>query len=137
MCDLESPNSHGGSDYYLKSVYKVKQINNTQSKEEFYFKHLGCYRLNNSSLSTFIQFSQSSIKNCSIHCEYLNFSILASMGDRCFCLNSTFNNNVKVNNLTNCGEENTNLDYHFNGDQAKNYSDVYRIFGNIFYFYVF
>ncbi|CAF1061789.1 unnamed protein product, partial [Brachionus calyciflorus] len=113
----------GGSEYYIKSVYKVKRPLIKNYTEKLYLEHVGCFELGNQ--SEYIQFKDMSISKCMIHCTYTNSNVLASMGQICFCLNSTQHDKKLVKNLF-CGDISRKEGY-FIGVNNQNLTDHYII----------
>ncbi|CAF0870135.1 unnamed protein product [Brachionus calyciflorus] len=128
FCDLNPTNKIGGSDYYLKSVYRVSEEKITIQRNNFYLKHLGCFALKQKEFDfniSYILFSEKSIFKCWIHCNFMNTQYVASIGSKCLCLINIYELLSNFSSLENCGSE-SHVDRHFNGNQQNKIVDVYE-----------
>ncbi|CAF1044908.1 unnamed protein product, partial [Brachionus calyciflorus] len=121
LCDYT--NRASGSEYYIKSVYKVQNpliVNNTG---KYYLEHLGCFSFN--SQGKYVEFKEMSISKCMIYCKYTNSNVLASMGKICYCFNSTQNNQTSIKDIF-CQDISQN-ERHFIGNKNQDLTDHYII----------
>ncbi|CAF0915990.1 unnamed protein product [Brachionus calyciflorus] len=121
LCDYTDLS--GGSVYYIKSVYKVQRPLIRNYTGRYYLDHVGCFEFDNQ--LEYVQFKETSISKCLIYCNYTNSNVLASIGQICFCLNSTQNDKKLIQNLF-CGDISQN-EKHYIGDEDLRRSDHYII----------
>lgn len=113
-CDYSELGGQGGSDYYLKSVYKVDHFGETKIFNRFYLNHSGCFNIQSNFSDIFIEFKKNnSAFNCAKFCQLMNISTFISRKSRCFCIRDSFQD-YKIS-ITSCGLESL-IDGHYIGN---------------------
>lgn len=121
-CDYFEHGGQGGSDYYLKSVYKVNNYKGLKNFDKFYLNHSGCFLIEPNFEDIFIEFKNNSAFNCATFCQLMNTNTFISQKSKCFCIRDLSENSKS--SKTNCGLQ-SSIDSHYNGNNQS--ADQYII----------